>query len=232
MIELMNGSCDGTHASDLLSDLGVVPRVVVIGRLERLLEFDSDKDFRKVLLLDQSWWASRGVTMAPWCPNTFLSIGQQLGKVLMIECGLVESGFLDDGMIKLLTEVLSPIFFAFTLKVDEKEFDYWVVEDGSISIQPVLGCPDSSGSPEFGQPGEDLRSHDMFHDAAMANQAIHKILGSAELSVSNDSDKVGGSSDSSSEVSLDEVACTRDGPALSHFCDGGGSRTARWVWQS
>ncbi|GAB2273829.1 hypothetical protein Dimus_008601 [Dionaea muscipula] len=130
--------------------------------------FNNDEDFRRVLLLDHSWWTSRGFSMTPWsdelvikstrevrihcfgvplharCPKTFKAIGQQWGEVLLIDFGSVESGCLDDGRIKLLTDVVIPLFAAFKLSVDGKFFDCWVMEDRLVEMHLVRGSHDSA----------------------------------------------------------------------------------------
>ncbi|GAB2281178.1 hypothetical protein Dimus_015781 [Dionaea muscipula] len=143
-------SCSGTHALSLFLELGVKVKVVVLDRSKCLLVFDNDDSFKKVLALDRSW-----------CPTTFLSIRRQWGKVLFVEFGFVDSGFLDDGRIKLLTDIVTPCSFAFKLLVDGKSFDCWVVEDGSFSMRAAQDCHDVSRSSGFvgsGKSGEDHRT--------------------------------------------------------------------------
>ncbi|GAB2283112.1 hypothetical protein Dimus_017642 [Dionaea muscipula] len=84
------------------------------------------------------------------CTSTFMAIGQHWGEVLMVEFGSLESGFLDDGRIHILLDVVNPFSFDFKLKVDGKEFDCGVVEDGS-AIKQMKDCLDLSGSSDSGQ---------------------------------------------------------------------------------
>ncbi|GAB2275743.1 hypothetical protein Dimus_010493 [Dionaea muscipula] len=159
VIDWSSGNCAGFHALSLFSGMEVGVKVVLLDRLKCLLVFDNDEGFRKVLALDQSWSVSRGLEMTSWsaqliinplrevwlksyrvslharCPSTFLAISRQWGEVLSVEFGSLESGFLDEGRIKILSNVVTPLPSAFKLLVNGKEFDCWVVEEGSNTKQ-------------------------------------------------------------------------------------------------
>ncbi|GAB2280327.1 hypothetical protein Dimus_014967 [Dionaea muscipula] len=154
-------------------------------------------------------------------------IAQHWGEVLMIDFGSVESGCLDDGRIKVLTDVMSPFFFAFKLLVVGKTFDYWVVEGVSTDLPMVQGCYDSAGAPGSGQPWEYHRSISLLPEVAMVDPlVIHGVQDLPQSSAASNGDKAGGVPDSSSEVLLSEVACNSD-PDMSLHCDGDGIEEGR-----
>ncbi|GAB2294651.1 hypothetical protein Dimus_028847 [Dionaea muscipula] len=103
----------------------------------------------------------------------------------MIDFGSLESGVLDDGRIKILTDV-THFFFDFKLLVDGDEFDCWVVKEGSVTMMQRQGCLDPPGS-SFEQPREDQRIHDLGLGAAMADSVqIRRFPGLFKRSPSAD----------------------------------------------
>ncbi|GAB2289873.1 hypothetical protein Dimus_024176 [Dionaea muscipula] len=244
-----SGSDAGTHASTFLSDLGIAARVVSIGRLKWLLVFDNSEYFQKVLSMEHSWWVDRGFSMIPWtdepiltprrevwlkcygiplhasCPRTFLSIGQQWGEVLRANFGSVESGCLDDGRIKILTEIVTPFSFAFKLLVEGKSFDYLVVEENSDLSQVVQGCFGSSGLSGSRKPWKKLGIQGRLLEEAMADPLVqHRIYDFPKLSASTDEGRARGYPDPLTEVLSAEVACDSDDSDLPLDCGGGGPK--------
>ncbi|GAB2282390.1 hypothetical protein Dimus_016935 [Dionaea muscipula] len=102
------------------------------------------------------WIKCLGVPLHARCAKT-LSIGQKWGEVLMVEFGSLENGVLDNGRIKIFTDVVTHFFFDFKLLVDGDEFDCWVVEDGSVTSKQRQGYRDPPRSFGSEQSWEDQR---------------------------------------------------------------------------
>ncbi|GAB2274974.1 hypothetical protein Dimus_009742 [Dionaea muscipula] len=94
----------------------------------------------------------------------------------MVEFCSMESGCLGDGRIKILTDVVTPLFIAFKLRVGGKVFDCWVVVDGSVDMQLVQSCLDFVRLPGSGPPWEEPRSNGLSPEAAMADPLVkHRV---------------------------------------------------------
>ncbi|GAB2270482.1 hypothetical protein Dimus_005376 [Dionaea muscipula] len=144
VIELTNGRCVGIQASDLLSDLGVEAFVVKIGRGVSMQPWSDGlilKPFREV------WITCFRISLHTRCPNTFLSIGHRWGEVLTIEFDSLERRLMDDGRVNILTNIMTPLNFAFKLMINGKAFDCRVVEESPVSLSRLQDRVDPARSP-------------------------------------------------------------------------------------
>ncbi|GAB2294655.1 hypothetical protein Dimus_028851 [Dionaea muscipula] len=160
VVEWKSGNCSGFQAPSLLADLAVMATVALLDRSRCLLVFDSDEDFKKVMLLDGSWWACKGIKMAPWAESLILKPLREFGSVKIRD--------LDDGRIKLLTDTVAPLVVEFKLNELQKD-----------------ARPSRSG---FSL--EDHESLGLTPEAAIgAPETTNKCLGRMEVPTADDSDK-------------------------------------------
>ncbi|GAB2302485.1 hypothetical protein Dimus_036494, partial [Dionaea muscipula] len=196
----------GTQVASFFSNAGAEASMVSIGVSTRSLTIENDKEFRNVSGL---WIVHGGIRC--------YRLREKRGFCAW------EFHFMRDAIIpsRHSTEVMAPLFFNFTLSVDGKQFQCWIMEEGVVLNQLMQDGLDLPGTCDSGQSGFGHRVHGRLSEEAMAMvdlQAKRGFPGALKLSTPVDGGKITGSSMLQTSF---EVACSIEGPDCLNCNDGG-----------